>query len=328
MPFTPSPADVQVEDEVLSNIAIARIMDPAQRSWVAKAAPLVPVDLQSGAYPVWNAGDMNRDTVREIGPGEEYPIFTVGLSKDDYTCKVRKDSVMIPDELRANAVASVRLDQAMTKTLSNKFLIRSERAFASSYVTTSVWTGSSTGGDITPSNGWNDESSGTPRDDLDTQIDALDTKGFPMEELKLFVGLQGFNALRKHPQFADIFEGNAQAEPYVEPRRLAGAMGISEVVVCRGNYNSAAKGQADSFARTFPDDVALLLHCQPNPGLEVPSAAYTFVWANYSGSNDYGVQVEPYRRGERDSDQLKGRTAWDQKQVSALGGVFFNNIIQ
>jgi hypothetical protein len=73
---------------------------------------------------------------------------------------------------------------------------------------------------------------------------------------------------------------------------------------------------------------ALLCHVASAPGVEVPSAGYTFSWsglaADYSGQ---GLAMNKFRMEHLGGDRVEGQLAFDQKVVGAQLGYFFASVV-
>lgn len=315
----PTLSDVQVEDAVLTDFGIARLQDPGEDFFSMQAAPPVGVKKVSGKYPVWNKGDLNRDDVGHVAPGELIPLSQIRLSNDSYNCDPKKRRVLIPDENLENEADSVDSMNTLSSALINKFLINMDRDFNTVFNAASVWTGSTTGSDVSVSD-WTDTSGGTPHADLDAEIESVDSKGGSHRDQILFLDPTTFKALIRHPDFRPIFNGNSVPTPQLTQENLASLLGIKKVVVCRSRYTTSAEGAAtQTLDRIWTDETALLLYVPEGVGKNTECAAKTFFWEGYSDrpENNAGLKMMSYRDEDRDATIVKGRLAWDHKVVSA-----------
>lgn len=324
MPSNPTVRDVHV-DQALTNLAIAYLQDPGN-FFSGRIFPTVPVNNKSNQYHVWKRGDMNRDKAQITAPGDEYPIGRKRLSQDNYNCDVYKYSEMIADEEMANADSALSLEETTMQSVMNTHRIRMDRKFVEEYVTTGLWLGSTTGTDIVPGTKW-DNSAGTPVQDIKSEVRSIQKRGVSRRNMKLLCGPNVFDTLTDSPQFLERYENVREA--ILTEQLIASVLGIGEVVVGESVYCSQAENNEDDDTNTvddfiFPDDVALLVYAAPNPGINVPSAGYTFAWNDLGGA---GVEVERLDRRDRDALQIKGRSAWDNKLVANQLGVFFNDVL-
>jgi hypothetical protein len=136
-----------------------------------KVFPNVPVSKQSDQYFVYPKDQWFRTDAQVRGVSQESAGSGYGLTTDTYYAKVQALHKDVDDQIRANADAPINLDAEATEFVTRQLALRREKDWASAYFTTSLWTGSSTGGDITPSTKW-DASGSTPITDIRTQIGA------------------------------------------------------------------------------------------------------------------------------------------------------------
>ena len=324
MPTNPTVRDVHV-DQALTNIAIAYLQDP-ENFFASQVFPSVPVNNKSNRYHVWKRGDMNRDKAQITAPGDSYPIGRKRLSQDNYNCDVYKYSEMIADEERENADSALDLDEAAVATVMNVHRIRMDRAFVDAYVQPSIWTGSTTAGDITPTTKW-DDPAGTPVQDIKAQVRSLQRRGISRQNMKLVCGPNVFDTLTDSPQFLERYENVMAA--ILNEDLLAAVLGIGQVLVAESVYASNDESNEPTDSDTidefiFPDDVAVLLYCAPSPGINVPTAGYTFAWTGLGGM---GIEMGTVRHDDKDADQIKGRMSWDMKLVASELGVYFNDVL-
>lgn len=319
MPSLPTSGDVHV-NRPLTNIAIA--FKQEERNFVAsRAFPHVPVPKQSDSYFVWDRADFHRDEAALVGPGGAAPIGGLRLSTDSYACKVYKFAHLISDQERANQDEAIDLDRTKTEDAVRKLLIRQERDWATQFFTTTKWTGSTTatdlvgGADFTV---WSNYAGSDPVTYIRSQVFHMAKLGVNPKNMKLVCGAEVFQQLLDHPKFIERYE-QVQAA-ILNEQLLAGVLGIGEVLVPMSVYNSAAEGAAATMSYIHGKS-ALLVYVPPAPGLDVPSAGYTFDWTGQGGG---GVRIKRFRRDVLDSDQIQGESAWDHKITSSVLGVFFS----
>jgi hypothetical protein len=320
---TPDVSDVH-RNAALTNLSIAQFQDPAL-SFSRRVFPAVPSSKQSDAYFIWNAGDLNRDTVTRRAPGGAYPNDILNLSQDTFLCDLYHEGALIPREQLANEDAAVRSMDAATMAIANKFMIRKDRDWAAKCFTTGIWTGSTTGADVDPGDEWNDLVNGDPIGDIKAQVRSIQKKGFvSRRHIKLVIGPAVADALMNHPSIIARYENTTEVAQITE-EQLAKVFDIGEVIVGETAYNTAATGLASVGEFVLEDDNALLVYAAPSPGILVPSAGYTFEWTDINGTGNGPVNVESVYIDERKSWQLMGDGAWDHKVVApTLGAMFIN----
>jgi hypothetical protein len=253
------------------------------------------------------------------GVSQESAGSGYGLTTETYYAKVQALHKDVDDQIRANADAPINLDAEATEFVTRQLALRREKDWASSYFTTSIWTGSSTGGDITPSTKW-DASGSTPITDIRTQIGAQKAKtGFRPNKLVLAEDV--WIALQDNADFLNRI--SISRDKIVTKDLLASVLEIDEVLIAGAIENSANEGATASMDWVMKDD-ALLVYAPARPSLMHPSAGYTFSWTGYLGATQQGTRIKRFRMEPIASDRVEGEMAYDLKQVAADLGVFFN----
>jgi len=333
----PSPVlqDVHIS-AALTNVSVAYIQD--SNHYVAdRIFPCVPVVHQANQYFIWSLADFFRDEAQLRADATESAGSGFNLTTQAYSCNVWALHKDIGPQVRANADPALDIDVTSTRALTQKLMIKRDRVFAQKFMTTGLWTGTSTGSDIvgtaggTPGTGtpakWSDDANGDPFTDIATQQTAI-LQGTGFMPNKLLLAWPVYQALRKHPLVLDRIKYTTQVDAKdVTPAMLAALFDIDEVVVSKAVYNSAAEGLAASM-NFIVGSHALLVYSNPAPGLNEPSAGYTFAWQGFTGENGLGI-----RTGQIPMDWLGRGTirdevemAFDMQVVSAPLGCFFQNI--
>jgi len=299
-------------------------------SYVAdRVFPLVYVDKQSDLYPIFNRGDFIRDegTAMVRAPGTNAAVTGYGLTTGNYFALNYAIGHEIPDELRGNADSVYDLDMQGTFLVTNLQLIRRERAFATDFMKTGVWTGSSTGSDITVSNKWSDYGASDPIGDIRTQLRAgqLLTGRRPN---KLVMGQIVWDRLIDHPDFIDRIKGGATtANPaFWSQQALANLLGLDEILVGSAVYNAAQEGLT-AVPTFIMDDDALLLYTPSTAGKMIPSAGYTFVWQTLVNGARSPQYIRKIREERPRKDIIEAHSYWDQAAVDVNAGCFFPDVV-
>lgn len=323
----PDVGDVHV-NTLLSNVSIG--YSQPDSSFVAdRVFPLIPVMKQSDVYPVYNRGDFFRDEGDRMlrAPGAPTVLTGYGLSTSPYYANNYAIGAEIPVELRANADSVFPLDQNATQLITNLQRIRRERAFATDFMTTSVW-GTDVQGDVTAGyTKWSDYGASNPLLNLRTGIRTVQI-ATGMKPNKLVLGGIVWDTLVDHPDLIGRISGAATpGQPAIARRELlAQLLEIDEVLIADSVYNSAAEGAAVTMARIIDDD-ALLLYVPSTPGLMMPSAGYTFFWQ----SAVLGPAAPQFiRRWEDDKNRrtvIESHSYWDQVRTEQQAGFFYQDIV-
>lgn len=316
----PSAADVHV-DGPLTNVSVAYVQD--QSRFIAdQVFPIVPVNKQSDRYFVYDKGDFNRDEAEERAPSSESAGSGYALDNTpSYYCPIVALHKDIDDNIRANADSPLDMDRDATQFLTQKMLIKREKQFKAGFFTTSIWTGSSTGGDITPTLAW-DVTGSDPVNDVMTQVEALSDKSTYMPNV-LVITPKVLRALKSNASILDRIKYTQRG--VITTELLAGLFEVDKVVVARASENTAKKGQTAVMANIFGTGQALLVYAAPGPSLMQPSGGYIFSWKGLEGSNN-GWRVSRLRADLLKSDRIEIESAYAMKQVAADCGAFFTGL--
>jgi hypothetical protein len=320
----------------LTNVSVAWFQE--QENFIAdKVFPMVPVVHQTDQYFVWSLADLYRDDAQLRADGTESAGTGMNLTTQTYTANVWGLHKDIGPQVRANADPAIDIDVTTTRMLMQKMLIRRDRFFVQKYFTTSIWTGSSTGGDITGTAGgtpgtstpakWSDDANGDPFTDIATQQTAI-LQGTGKLPNILVIGWPVYQALRKHPLVIDRIKYTSQPDAKdITPAMLAAMFDVEEVLVSKAVYNSAAEGLAAT-TNFVAGSVALLAYKTSAPSLNEPTAGYTFGWQGFTGLNNLGIRTNqiPLPRLGIGTVRDEVEMAFDMQVVASSLGCFFNTI--
>lgn len=316
----PTRSDVHV-NRPLTNISIAFMQD--LKNFVAgRVFPSVSVSKQSDVYFKYTQADWFRSDAQKRAPGTESAGSGFGISTDSYSCDVFALHKDIDDQVRDNQDDPIALDRDAAQWLAQQLLLKLEKEWVAEFFTTSVWTGSTTAGDITPSTLWS-ASGSDPVADVDAQKDSMLRKTGYMPN-KLVVGPKIHTALRSNAAILDRIKYTQKGVPTEDI--LASLFGVDEYMVARATENTAKEGATASYSLLYDND-ALLCYSAPSPGILKPSAGYTFNWSGFMGSQNSGMRMKSFRMEQLGSDRVEGEMAFDQKLVAADLGVFFLNAV-
>jgi hypothetical protein len=320
----------------LTNISVAWFQE--QDHFIAdKVFPIVPVVHQTDQYYVWSLADLYRDDAQLRADATESAGTGMNLTTQSYSAKVWALHKDIGPQVRANADPAIDIDVTTTRMLMQKLMIKRDLVFTSSFLKTGLWTGSSSGGDITGTAGgvpgtstpakWSDDANGDPFTDIATQQTAI-LQGTGFMPNILVIAWPVYQALRKHPLVIDRIKYTSQPDAKdVTPGMLAAMFDVDEVLVSKGVYNSAAEGLAAT-TNFIVGNVAALFYKTNAPSLNEPTAGYIFGWQGLTGLNNIGIRTNQipwpiYGPGTvRDEVEM----AFDMQAVAPSLGVFFTSI--
>lgn len=306
----------------LTQISIAFLQD--QKRFIARRVfPTVQVTKQSDRYFLYEKKQWFRSDARERAPGTESAGsgFTID-NTPNYFANVIALHKDVDDQIRANSDSPIRPDRDATEFVTRGIMLQQELDWAANYFTTSVWTGSTSGGDITPGTLWSSAGS-TPIEDIRAQMQAVDINtGFTPN--KLVLGAEVWTVLQDHPDFQERIKFTQTG--IMTTDLLAAILEIDEVLVAKAIQDTADEGATASHSYVFGKD-ALLVYASPSPGIMVPSGGYTFAWTGLFGANAAGMAMSRFRMEHLKADRVEGEAAYDHKLVAAELGAFFDNVV-
>jgi hypothetical protein len=306
----------------LTNISIAWRQD--QSEFVAdQVFPNVPVQKQADRYYVYDRDNWFRAQAEKRGLAQESAGggFTVD-STPTYYCDVWAFHKDVDDQIRANQDQVIDVDRDATEFVTRDLMLKKELTWAAQYFTTGIWTGSTTGGDITPATLW-DAVGSTPIEDIRAQL--LSTKrrtGFRANTVVM--GEEVWNVLQDHPDFLERIKFTQTA--IVTTALFASVLGVSKVLVAGAVQNVSIEGAAEDMEFVF-GKACLIVYSAPRPGLLTPTGGYTFSWAGLFGAGALGGRILRFRMEHLKSDRVEGEMSFDQKVVAPEMGAFLTGVI-
>lgn len=315
----PTVSDVHV-DAALTDYSIAIIQNPA--NFMAGGVPMKPVNHQTNKYHIFTPGDWLRDdAVKRRASGQPAPRSGFTLSTDTYACDSWWTEVPLDDLIRGNADPAVPLDQAATRLVTHRMLIRRERLFAVEFLNTdSVW-----GTDVTGSTNftyWDDVASDPEQDVMTGKKAVLKNTGYEPNEL--IVSYSTHQALKRHPLLKDRFKYTSSDS--ITEAMIARFFEVDRYRVARSIYNTAEEGAAATTDFIIGNH-AVLLYNDLSPGIMTPTAITTFVWSGLTGVNDLGTRIDSYYDDKTREDCIRGEFAFDMKITGSALGYRFKNVV-
>lgn len=316
-------------DRYLTNYSVQYIQDAG--SFVShECSSIIQVSMQSDKYVTYDRGYFWRDEARPRPLGGRPEQVTYKVGEGTYSCIEYALEHMVDDRQRANVDQPIRLDELATSLLTQKQMIKQDRVWATNFFAASAgWTTLRVGTASTP--GTNqflqfDDANSDPIGVIDEAKDLVHERtGFMPNTLVL--GSDVKRTLRSHPDIADRIKYVQHG--IADDGILASLFDVGKVKVARSIYNSAQEGATDSFDYIVDQKGMLLAYIEPNPGLDSPTAIAKFVWTGLLGgaANDLGGTIERGRDDRAHSDWFQSQMAWDQVQVAADLGCFFQNTV-
>lgn len=329
----PTAGDVHV-DAILSNITIAE-MQSASEFVAPQIFPILDVAKQSDKYYKYTRADWYREEAQLRAPGTESAGGKYGFSTDSYYCDVFAVHKDIDAQIRANADDVLDLDREAAEWVGMQLMMKLESLFVSTYFTTGVWSGTTTGNDQTGVAGapgadqfrqWNDVSS-TPIEDVAGWIDEMQEQTGKKPNI-LVVGPKVATALKQHPDVIDRIKHVGIGKGSLEV--IGDLMGV-RILEARATRNTAKEGGTDAYSFYFGRN-ALLAYSEPNPGRMKSSAGYIFGWTGYTGTGGVrgigsGVRTSKFPVPLIKADRVEAEMAVDMKVVAPDLGIFLSSAV-
>lgn len=332
----PGRGDVHV-DRPLTKISIA--YKQRVSAFVASDVfPTIPVTHKSDSFYVYPKDAWFRDEAQVRGAGTPSAGGGYDLDTDTYNCVPYAFHKDIEDQVRENYDAPLDPETEATNFVTQKFLLRRERDWASKHFVTSVWTGGdvdgvasgagSGAGGIPGANQflqWSDDNSTPVQDVRSAKRVVLGKTGFMPNVMVL--GRETFDALVDHPDVVGRFDrGQTTGVAVATMQTLATLFELEAVYVMDSIVNTAAQGQTASMG-FVGGKKALLAFRNPTPGLMMPSAGYTFAWTGRYGATRDGFRIKRFRMEENEADRVEINFAFDHKRIGADLGYFFDTAV-
>lgn len=321
----PTPQDVHI-DQILTNLSIAYIQDHG--SFIAdRIFPVLPVQKQSDRYFIYNKGDWFRDEAQRRAPATESVGSGYTLSDDSYFCDVWAIHKDIDAQTRANTDQPLNADRDATEFVTQRLMISRERQFVQNYLQAGIWETDWSGTTSAPS------STEFIHFDDYTNSDPIRVFGDVIEDIEGRTGFtpnvcamdsETWRVLKDHPDLVERYKYTQSG--IMTPQLVAPLLGVDNILVAKGLYNTAKPGATDAFERIH-DNFVFLAYVQPTPALLRPSAGYTFAWSGYGGANAYGLTISRFYLDLIKADRIEGELAYDQKVVATDLGAFLDDPI-
>jgi hypothetical protein len=197
-------------DTLLSTISVAA-MQNSQEFIASKVFPRVVVSKQSDLYPTFDQNDWLRDEAQLRAPSTKSAGSGYNVGTDNYFAKVYAFHKDVDDQTASNTDAAYGDPEATAaEFVTEKMLLKMEKQWHSAYFTTGIWTGSSTGSDVTPAAPWDNYATSTPVRDIRAQARAIRMKGVRSPNT-LVLSDAVYTALLDHPDFIDRIKNVSDA---------------------------------------------------------------------------------------------------------------------
>jgi hypothetical protein len=317
-------------DRALTNMSVAYLQD-ASVFIADKVFPIVPVKRQSDVYYTYDKGDFMRDEAQERGAGTQSAGGDYGVEAGDpYYCKKYAFHKDVTTEERSNYDEPLDADSDATDFVTQKMLIKREKAWADKYFVDGIWGTDVDGAAATNYSSdeamyWDDDDSDPVKDIAHYAVVMSGGTGYKPNVLVLSPYV--FTALKNHPKILDRIKYTQKG--IVTNDLLATLFEVDKVLTTWAVINSAVKGATDAID-FITGKHAFLCYANPRPALKKPSAGYIFAWTGLEGAGMFGNRMVrlPMDILGLGTERLEGEIAFDCKTICLDLGVFFKDIVE
>lgn len=316
----PTLSDVHV-DRALTDLSV-RFTQSADRFIANTVFPTVRSQYKSDLYYVYDRSYWFRSDAQLRGPASESAGSGYEFTTDNFNTKVVAIHKDVDDQTKNNADSPITIDRDATDFVTQQLLQYQEQDWVTQHFTTGVWGTDLVGG--TNFTQWDDYASSDPISDMREAVLSIE-RTTALTPNTLVLGPDVWNKLQDHPDYLDRIKGGATTgtPAMFQTNLLASMIGVDRVLIPRAVKNASAEGETASYDFHFGKS-ALLMHVASSPGLNTPTAGYTFRWTGMFGTGNNGIRVKRFRMEHIASDRIEGETAYDHKVVSPELGYFWS----
>ena len=312
----------------LTNMAVAHFQPD---DWFVSpfVFPILPVQLSTGHYYVFDKGDLARDNVqRKPEFGKVQPMI-FGTHEELYSCEVDQviiglDQIRSQDYSRANTPGINDPRRAKVRLATEQMKIHMDRIFAEGFFKSGIWSNEYTGVNASPT-GMQFLKFNDANFDPIKFFGGLRTKMMQDGRRKpnvLALGVESYEGLKSNPEILERvkYSGSTANPATIDTNVLAQLLEIERVVVLNSTYNKGPVGVTDMDFICDPKS-ALLAYAEPNPGVDVPTAGMTFAW-DMLGNGQYLAFDQWEGEKGTHTEYIEGLCSYNPKKVCDELGYF------
>lgn len=312
MPGQPHP-DARI-DPILTDLSIA--YQNNVYIW-ENVFPIVPTEEKSARYYVFDKSEWTRDEAQRRAPGNSSEGGDFPLSDDRYNCEERAYHTKLPDESADTVGEDIDLEEGKVNFVTEKIMLKAERDIADLVFDAGNW---DTVENITDDEDrFDDYNNSDPVGVFEDNIDDVESKTGQMVNT-MVLGSEVWRYLKHHPQILDRMAVDNLRTATIDT--LSAILEIDNILVGRARVNNAKRGADDNFERVWGKH-CWLGHVADNPGPQIPSAGYTFIWPREGQIRG----VRRWRDEDTHSDKIEAFQSDDKKVTGSDLGAFIQNAI-
>lgn len=233
--------------------------------------PQVPVANKSDVYFVFDRSAFYRNRSGLRAPGTRAPLGDYGITTASYICINDALGALIPDEMRDNADAPLRVEVTGTKYVADGLELGEEIRVAAKIAACASWASASN-----PGTAWSSDNS-DPYADIQTAVDAVIKQIGRMPNIAV-TNWTVWRRLQNHPNFLERLKytrpGGTLAEGDVN-----NWFGFDKLLIGKAIYDTANEGATTSMSFVWGNNF-WVGYVPSAPALEEPAAGYVLRWGN------------------------------------------------
>ena len=295
----------------LQATAMEYAAETAQGMFIAdRVCPACTVEQQAAEYPVWL-----RENFLDIADGSRtedgaYNRISSRLGSLNYATEEYGFEQSLDDRKRARWASLLDWEQQATRSEVHRLLLARERRAAAVVNDSSTFTA------VSADTIWSTHASAVPLTDIGTGLTALELRtGLPRSLISVIMPQGDFINCVSCTQVRDLlkytFNSNDGIQPHlVTPAQLATILGVKEVLVGMGGYNTANEGLTASISAIWTaGHVTLAYLASPGDPIDAMSAFRTMRWRDDTPED---IVVETYRDNKVRADVVRVREEADE----------------
>lgn len=283
-------------------------------------SPVIPVNHESDKYYVHSKDNLKVPETRRADGAESNEVDW-NLSTATYVVEFEALKRLVTDRQRKNADAPVRPEINATKNLTGQIALRKEKDLADLINPAANWSSKTS---LTSTLAWSANTSlSNPISIADSAATAI-IRSASKRPNRCLLDLSTFNAAKEHISIVDRIKYTSTDS--VTKELLAKLFNVEKLLVAEASINAGQEGLADSMGFLFTD-LAFFCYASPNPGLEEPSAFYTFGLAGM-GLDGGQAKVTRWREEKRKGDFIEVEQAYTHKIVASDCAYHVANTVQ
>lgn len=226
--------------------------------------PAVAVGPTTGKVPAYGTEHLRLQNTVHRGKGNYNEVETLVYNTDTYDITDHGLFETVTDAQKRNALNPFDALQDATTGLTHLQFIAKEKALADALTATATITQNTT---LSGNSQYNnrDHADSTPIEDKNTAFGTIEDS-IGMEPNTAIMSPKVARALKFHAQLLDALGYKDNRPGGLNDAELAKALGVDRVLIGRGFYNSAARGQSDSIAQIWGKDL-VFARIEQNVGL-------------------------------------------------------------